>query len=342
MSEQLTTSTSAQTGYNESKNESQPELAKTVRVMEHIHASEIFSTPEHSKNFLDSLDYNEFKKWVSLVNGLERGIPTSERGKVSDSHVQSENVLMGTEVAYRPPHKEYRDKLLKEAFYKAQSLEDPKLAGLTLGLSINAIHYFADGNGRTSRLVYALLAKGYDGSQDDQKYYSSLLEETKGRQVVYPNPEVSGIDRKIRSDFFRRASRTFGYNKAFGEDLPTYVYDAYPDTFAGEYSPDKLAVADQIDDGGRLMLYQTLESGGFTMTSLMASFPPDRIKPYVRTSADGARTFVNGNEFLPTLSKDEITRWWQNSERDIYHYVGYLIHVTDRDDISEIAAHYKL
>jgi len=318
------------------------ELAKTVKIMERLHATEIFGTPEQSKAFLDSLDYDGFKKYISFVNGVERGIPATERGKVSDSHVQSENGLMGTEVEYRPPHQSFRDRLLKIAFEKAQSVDEPEMAGLTLGLSINAIHYFADGNGRTARMTYALLSKGYDGSPEDQEYYSSLLENTKGREVVNPNPAASGIDQKIRSEMFSAIQEKHGYNaEAFDGKMPTYVFDGYPDAFAGESSPQELAVSDDIDAQGRLMLYHAMESGGMTMISLMAAFEPERVKDFVKTSPDGTRTFINGNEFLPTLSKEEITHWWNTSERAIATYVNKVINVSDREDAAAVAAHYS-
>lgn len=317
------------------------ELAKTVKIMERLHATEIFGTPEKSKAFLDSLDYDGFKKYISFVNGVERGIPITERGKVSDSYVQSENGWLGKGVEYLPPHQNYRDRLLKMAFEKAQSVDEPEMAGLTLGLSINAIHYFADGNGRTARMVYALLSKGYDGSPETQEYYSSLLENTKGREIVNPNPTTSGIDRKIRSEMLEDVKDKHGYSEALGDKMPANIHDGYPDAFAGEYSPEELAVADDIDAQGRLMLYRTMESSGMTMISLMAAFPPERIKDFVQTSPDGARTFINGNDFLRTLSKEEITQWWKTSERAIATYVKKLIDVSDRQDATEVAEHYS-
>jgi len=319
----------------------QPRLAKTVKLMERLHAAEAFSTPEQSKNFLDSLSYDDFKKWIGFVNGVERDIPRTERGQVSESYIQSENALMGTEVEYRPPLKDFRDALLKMAFEKAQSVEDPETAALTLGLSINAIHYFEDGNGRTARMAYALLSKGYSGSQVDQSYYSSLLENTKGRDVINPNPAASGVDKKIRSEMCAKVQKESGFAEAFGDKPPTYVYDGYPNAFAGEYSPDKIAAGDEINATGRLMLYQTLESGGMTMLSLMTTFGPDRVKDFVRTSPDGERTFVDGNAFLPTLTQEEIKKWWTNSEQAIASYVQHLIKISDRDDVAEIAEFYK-
>lgn len=317
--------------------------ARTVKMMERLHAETVFSTPEISKQFLDSLTYDDFKKWISLVNGLERGIPSKERGQVSDSIVKSESPLMGTEIGYRPPHKTFRDQLLRMAFDKAQSVDNPEDAALTLGLSINAVHYFEDGNGRTARMTYALLSRGYSGSEEDKRYYSSVLENIKGREVVNPNPDVSGINKKIRSEMFAETQQEFGYAVEFDDRPPTYVLDGFPNAMAGEHTLDEIAVGEEIDAAGRLMLFNVMESGGMTMTSLMRTFSPDRVRDFVRTSGDGdgARTFIDGNAFLPTLTQEEIKNWWNNSENTIARYVTRIINVTDRADAAEIAECYK-
>lgn len=315
--------------------------ARTVQMMERLHASEVFKTPEHSKAFLDSLTYEEFKKYLSLVNGLELGLSINERGKAGNSLVQSDNAFLGSEVAYRPPHSSRRDSLLEKAFIKAQSLESPEVAGLTLGLAINAIHYFDDGNGRTARMTYALLSRGYDGTPEANDYYSSILENTKGREVINPNPAASGIDKRIRNGMFGGAQYQFGYVEAFGKNLPTFIYDGYGGAYAGEYTAQALELADNIDDDTRQLLYETMESGGMTMVSLMATFSPDRIKDFVKTSPDGARTSIQGSEFLPTLTKEEIIEWYKTSERAITAYVQKLINFSDRKDADEIVAFYR-
>ena len=341
MSENLIPTYPVETVIDETSNYDSETLAKTVRVMDYLHASEVFSTPEKSKEFLGTLDYNEFKDWLGAVNGIERGIPRDERGKVGDSFVQSKNAILGTEVEYRPPHTEFRDGLLKKAFEKAQSIDDPELAGLTLSLSINAIHYFEDGNGRVARFAYSLLSRGYDGSEVDKKFYSSILENTEGRKIVNPNPSESNIDKIVRSEMFRDVKEKSGYQEIFGDKIPTYIFEAFPDTFAGEYSSSKLAIADEIDEEGRHMLFNTVQSGGMEMTSLMMTFDPNIIKPFVKTSADGKRTFVMGNEFLPTLTKEEIKHWWENSEMLTASYVERIINVADREDVSGIVNFYK-
>lgn len=318
------------------------ELAQTVKVMNRLRAAEIFATPVHSKEFLDSLEYEEFKKYISYVNGVVRQIPAPARGQVSGSVVSAEGDLFGTSIEYRPPHKNVRDRLLEIAFEKSQTIDNPEMAALTLGLSLNAIHYFSDGNGRTARLAYALLAKGYDGSEEDQEYYSQLLENTAGREIINLNPAISGIDKKIRLEMSASIAEKRGYMEAaFGGAIPTYIHGGFNDAMEGETTVRDLAVAANIDEQGRNRLYRTMESGGMSMTALMLAFKPERVKEYVNVSSDGARVFIDGDSFIPTLSNDEIKTWWTKSEDSIVHYVLRVINVSDRPDAASIAGFYR-
>lgn len=323
-------------------NQRNQDYGRTVRYMERLHASEILATPLKSKEFLDSLSYLDFKRWISFANGIERGIPRKKRGQVSDSYVRSESSRKAVAIEYRPPHKIYRNFFLQTAFEKAQQVDDPKIAGLSLGMSMNAVHYFSDGNGRMARLVFAFLTRGYDGSKENQDYYTALLENEKGREVFNPNPAVSGIDKKIRSEMFERLQEKFGYKEAFGDIMPTSIYNSYYGKKDDIPSPQKLAVSDKINGLGRLMLYRILESGGMEMMSLMNTFSPERVEDFVYSSLSDSQSYVNGRDFLPTLTQEEVQKWMLSSELLIGEYVVSLINATDRGDIAEIAGHYNI
>ena len=108
----------------------------------------------------------------------------------------------------------------------------------------------------------------------------------------------------------------------------------------GEESPEELNVSNEIDSNGRIMLFNAMESGGMNMISLMTTFSPERVKEFVSTSPDGCRTIIDGDEFFPTLTKEEIKDWWTNSETAIIDYVKEIINVAERKDIAEIETHY--
>lgn len=314
---------------------SEQKLARTVRVMERLHAEEIFGTPESAKAFLDSLQYEEFKKWCDMVNGMERSITVPERGKASESVVHSEGALTGTSIEYQPPLKQFREELLKKTFEKAQSIDNPEVAGLTLGMAINAIHYYDDGNGRTGRMLYALLAKGYDGSAESKKYYSDLLGNTSGREVVNPNPETSGLGNTIRDELWQLAYEQNGYDS---KRAPHYVVGGY-DAFAGEESLENLMAKEGMSDSARHRLHFVLHDEKFSPVALCATFTSDEIEPFLK-QRDG-HSFVNGDAFIPRLDEEQIERLFKTSALAKRTYVNRIINFSDRDDADEIVEYYR-
>ena len=150
---------------------------KVVRVMERLHAEEVFRTPELSKEFLDSLSFEEFTKWTDMLNGIAREIPVTERGMKGSGHIIEGNEHIGYGVRYQPPAPIDRRVLMEEAFKRSQAIKEPRLAGLELAFAINAIHPYNDGNGRTGRMLYSLLARGFAGKRPE-----TVREHRQGKQ----------------------------------------------------------------------------------------------------------------------------------------------------------------
>jgi hypothetical protein len=184
------------------------------------------------------------------------------------------------------------------------------------------------------------LSKGYNGSPEDQQYYSALLENTKGREVIDLSPTISNIDSKVRLELRAKVQEQSGYLDAFDGDPPIAIDDPYPDVMV-EKTPDSLAVSEDIDEKGREMLYQTLGVPSMAIISLMLTFKPERVRDFVREGRFGGGYEIAGDKFLPTLTQEEITEWWRNSQVVLASYVRRLIDVSDRDDIEEIAARYR-
>lgn len=310
-------------------------LARTVRIMRVLRAEELFGTPAKAKEFINSLDYGEFKRYLDFVNGVERGIPLGERGKVSDSFVKSSSLLNGDWTEYLPPYRGQREQLLEKAFNKAKDVEDPQMAALTLGLAINAVHYFADGNGRTARMVYSLLSKGYDGSEESQDYYSGILENGKGREIVNPNPAWSRLDKLIYREMFKVCVDRYG----FGDSAPSRVGDGYDCFFAEDRSPENLRVSDAVGSAERRELHKVLSSG-WAEVSLMPAFHPERVIKHLETSPKTNQKYLDGNSFIPSLSDSEIQNWCSHNYNVIKSYVIRVINVSDRPDAEDIAAIY--
>jgi hypothetical protein len=314
-----------------------PLYAKTVQLMERFHAEEIFRTPEDSKQFLDSLNFKDFTRWLNFVNGVEREIPRSDRGIKGNSVVMSESALFGSEVMYQPPHQGYRKELMELAFDKAQSADDPRVAALTLGFAINAVHPYPDGNGRTARIVTALLSQGFDGSEESRQYYSALLENQKGRDVINPNPASHGVDNRIVDELAEMVVEKTGHDSRLKR--PVIVLGGYGDAMAGEYTSDVLALSPDISDNGRNSLQRVLQNRQLAVLSIAAALPPERISPHIHEHNNGS-VYIDADALVPSLSEEEITKLLKSSLLAERKYVKCLIDFSDRADASLIVDHY--
>lgn len=313
-------------------------IAKTVRAMNYFHAEELFSTPEQSKEFLDSLSFDDFISWLNFIDGIETNIPIKDRVMGSNSHIEAQRKSEGYSYCkYRPPYQSQRLELMKIAFDKSQTVDSPKIAGLTLSFAINSIHPYNDGNGRTARLVYSLLSKGYSGSSQDKDYYSKILENTTGRGLINPNPFACGLQAEISNDLTEEFRKKYGY---VDENIaPSNISGAYRDqedewVCAECETPDNLAVAKDISSDDRLRLHIALNDGDFTMMALYKTFSPNRIKKYIinREPGYGTGSFVSGKHFANSLSSDEINQFFMEANCVKYEYVKRVINFSDRPD----------
>ena len=124
------------------------------------------------------------------LNGLVRQIKIKSR-RIDGEDTAIANSIM--EIRYLPPRPEYKDELMRRAFEGARNLSK-KDAGLLLYLSLQAIHLFVDGNGRTGRLLYLLLESGEAKTPLSKERVASFL--------IHDDNSVSGrevFEKKIKS-----------------------------------------------------------------------------------------------------------------------------------------------
>ncbi len=311
-------------------------MATTIKLMDYLHADEVFTSPVQSKQFLNSLSYDDFKRFISLVNGVERDVPISQRGVVGGPSLFEQNPILGEGVQYRPPGREDAEVLLTETLTVAQELDDPGVAGLTLAFAINAIHPFGNGNGRTGRFICALLAKGYDGSPEAQRYFSDILQETKGREVLNPNPAEHALDERIVGDMHAEVERRQGYTVGTAPAFLLGGYDAMPD----EWDASNLMVSETISAEDRAMLDNVLNDGGsFPSLSILAVMPREVLTPYIMRRHDGF-VLIRGDELIPSLTSEQIRQLAGVSRELKNEYVRRLIHFSDWPDAQAITNEY--
>lgn len=304
--------------------------------MDRLHGEEIFATPEVSKEFLDSLSFEEFTKWTDMLNGMAREIPAPQRGMKGTGHITETSFLHGSGVAYRPPADSDRVPLMKEAFERSKKVSDSEKAGLLLAFTVNAVHPYDDGNGRTSRMLYSLLAHGYDGSLGDKEYFTSLLENTKGREVVDLNPSRQHIDYVLAN----RMAKAAAAEKGLEEPLPTYVFDGYNGAFVNEQSPDQLTVGPNISSEAREKLHFVMMDGYFTIATFLKVLPVGQIRQFIKSFENGKRIALDGDSLLAGLTEDQIDQLYETAIKNKREYIEHIINLGD-DELTQLAELYR-
>lgn len=145
---------------------------KTAENIEPLHGQKfeaVFSDEQHKREFIESLSAEEFAELLNGVNGILRNKAKEEWG-MDGENVALDSVFWGT--GYVPPRQEDKPELLaktlsaaKEINQDNKSLED---IALLISSSLNAIHPYLDGNGRTSRLIYLLLTKDFNAETKNE------------------------------------------------------------------------------------------------------------------------------------------------------------------------------
>lgn len=136
---------------------------KDIEAFQGKELEQVLATETSRWEFVEHLSDDQFQGLLNGINGLLRGKDKA------DWQMDGKGVILTSELGWIdnsiPPQFEDKDDLLAQSFdgvrtmaTNGRSLED--IATL-LSVSINEIHPYADANGRTSRLVYTLLTKGY-------------------------------------------------------------------------------------------------------------------------------------------------------------------------------------
>ncbi len=310
-------------------------MSRLVKLMDKLHAEEQFSSLENRKEFIKNLTFEDLQNWLIRVNGMVRELPAAQRTLDGSGVVEVSNNFGYAAAEYVPPAKGDRQELLSEAFNAAHGLEPEKAATL-LGLSINTIHPFMDGNGRTSRFVYTMLAHGYDGSQEDKQLLNDVLENGEGRKVVDLDPTRAKLSERWSQNRVAKVANEHGYQGK----LPNYSYlgSAYEAGDVGTYCPDTLLVGEHVSADARAKLHAVLMEKDFNMPNLFAHcFEEDR-KPedFMRSFEDGRMIIENG-KLIGQMTEEEIARLRMGQDEIKKEYVQGLVRVFANPENAELA-----
>lgn len=123
---------------------------KLVGFLDKIDAYKYVQKLKSSSELGEKLSFEEFRDFLLRINGILRGIPISERT------ADGKTVFLEGFDSALVPKQEDKEGLLKEAFGAAKQIQGGDEDYL-LPAVVNAVHLFADGNGRTSRVLHTLL-----------------------------------------------------------------------------------------------------------------------------------------------------------------------------------------
>lgn len=187
------------------------EYDNIYRFLSHTGFLEIAKDDSSFSNWVNQQNFEDFNNNLIRLNGIILDTPIQQRSfattpmKIAAGH--------GTEAFYHAPNLDDRQDLLNETFEATKNLPR-KDAGLLLYVTLQAIHPFRDGNGRTGRLLFLLLA-----SKEDQEINAEKI-----RDVIEHDTESKTGESRKR---FEKKIRKF-------EDIATIVNSFFCKTILGD------------------------------------------------------------------------------------------------------------
>jgi Fic family protein len=139
------------------RNELRPASERLQFVLSGTHLLETLSDRQKLKDWITASTYEEFRDTLQGLNALV----LRKNSKAGDFSPEQKAVGNPFHLEYLSPEPSQRDKLMQyvhHAFQVVINEDRNKDAGLLLYLAIQMVHPFDDGNGRTGRALYFLLA----------------------------------------------------------------------------------------------------------------------------------------------------------------------------------------
>lgn len=164
------------------KSESEQRLERGGRIvnfLDKINAYDYINAIFDSEKEKPSFD--EFKNFLVRINGIAREIPIKKRS--FDGKEMEISGFLGTDTLF--PKFEDKDDLLRYA-YDSLIITNRDDLKYSLPAIINAIHYFEDGNGRTSRTMHQLL----ENHSTNQEMLDSLGKAL-GEEGRFETPDIN-------------------------------------------------------------------------------------------------------------------------------------------------------
>lgn len=133
---------------------------------------ELLSEKDKFEGWLQNLNFEQAMSYLTRINGLVRGESIKDRG------LDGENVRITSQmgdIGFLPMAEKDKEEALEDTLIALKSVKTEKDRGALAYLSIQAIHPFEDGNGRTGRLLFYLLSNvGIRDALSKEKIYEII------------------------------------------------------------------------------------------------------------------------------------------------------------------------
>lgn len=313
--------------------EAQPNVNPGVTLPNGMSES-IAANPETCKAYLDAMTDDEFKAWLLRINASVRGIQYEGHDFDGKGTIVGDLSLFSmpeaTVPVYTPPEPADRLPLVLDAFHLSKKIDDPNVAGALLATSVNLSHIHADGNGRVGRTIYALLSKGYKGSEDDP-YYAELLANEAGRSLSLDHAQLSSLlidtyyaDRKAA------ATSAYGYANPLPESSEEYpVCDPqfrFPPT--NIFDPFYWVAEQGLNTKSETILKQVIDDPPYVFRDLAVFellLETGRAEQFVRYSEEGDCYLIAYGDFLAALTDEDVLRLGELHRTIRRDFVSYAV-----------------
>lgn len=292
--------------------------------------------PESIKQYFGTLSFNDFSELLNGLNGFYRGNLGRQvmdgDGKMSDG--------------YMPPDPKDRVPLLKEAFEKAINEDSPDKCAMVLGMSILTIHPYLDGNGRTSRTIFALLTNGYSGNEEDKTLFATIGEKDdedeyhrSGSHIIDLDPNNSEFENGASlSDLIYWGMKKTAVMNRFGNNLSNLPIRVGFTNSDRNYNPEsKLNKEEQFE------LSNIFESNPLAFVACVNSFSDELYKKSLKHISFEGNEYdvISYKNIIKDINSDDLSRLKDSFRQVRIDYVRQIMNVTDRKDFKDIYQQYS-